>query len=552
MNKKNLIVLLSLFVLAGSAFGQGRKYYHIQFVDEWNDAKTDLSSVTISTSAGGTATLYTTQAGSTEYGSSGVISSGLSDGAIEFWYEDTTIDVSASDGSYTRTVDDMSVLTTRIQWPSYLAETSTTSYGQNADIDFTYANFIIDGDTSNVLDITPDNDDAAVNIGSASKTCDLNMYGGTSGYNLYWDASENTLELLDNAVLAVGTGDDWTVSHNGSTTTITGAFTCSGIPTFSTDATFDGTYDAMWDDSENTFIFKDNAVLGFGNDGATPDVELTWDTDSLNLTAAAIDTPWEIGGTTYGFDITYAFEGAGNIFIDYDGDFLTFTDDMDLRFGTGAGTNNGDFQISSNSSNVLNIGQVVPDTGTMTIGADDHDIPFIWYAETSGAEVTGTGDGWTFDGVDITVNDDDIINFGDSAEVTMQYDEDGLDALQITGPLYGYRMVIENVTANDTLTTAESGRIFVVDGNTADVTLTLPSVGATDEGVWYVIVDANETAASDVSLVHSDSDTINGSANDFSSDGADELPCALMVIYNHDNTDWVCLPMQLSTAWDSE
>ena len=86
------------------------------------------------------------------------------------------------------------------------------------------------------------------------------------------------------------------------------------------------------------------------------------------------------------------------------------------------------------------------------------------------------------------------------------------------------------------------------------VCLTLPSVPAGDEGIYFIIVDANETAASDVSLKRSDSDTINGSANNFSSDGADQLPCAVMVIYNHDNTDWVAMPMELgdgTAAWDT-
>jgi hypothetical protein len=162
------------------------------------------------------------------------------------------------------------------------------------------------------------------------------------------------------------------------------------------------------------------------------------------------------------------------------------------------------------------------------------------------------------DGVDITINDDDIINFGDSAEVTMQYDEDGLNGLQITGPMFGYRRLIENVTAADTLTTAESGTLYVVEGiaTPADLVLTLPSVGAGDDGIWFQICDVNETAAADVSIARSDSDTVNGSANAFSSDGADELPCCCTVVYDHSNTDWVVVSVDElgdgTAAWDSE
>ena len=158
-------------------------------------------------------------------------------------------------------------------------------------------------------------------------------------------------------------------------------------------------------------------------------------------------------------------------------------------------------------------------------------------------------------------NDAGVLQLGTGADVTLQFDGTNFE---ITGAtentpmtllnlaLSGQQKVLENVTVDDALTTAESGKMFIVDGNTVEVKLTLPSVGATDEGVYFIIVDANETAASDVSLTSSDSDTINGSGDDYTSDGADEVPCAVTVTYNHDNTDWVCEPAQLTTAWDTD
>jgi len=113
---------------------------------------------------------------------------------------------------------------------------------------------------------------------------------------------------------------------------------------------------------------------------------------------------------------------------------------------------------------------------------------------------------------------------------------------------------VENVTADDTITTSEIGKVFVVENDTDGISLTLPAVGSDDDGMWFVVCDVNETAASDVTIEPGTGDSINGaSANvGFSSDGADELPCNVILIYDHSNTNWIALPMQLTTAWDSD
>lgn len=146
----------------------------------------------------------------------------------------------------------------------------------------------------------------------------------------------------------------------------------------------------------------------------------------------------------------------------------------------------------------------------------------------------------------------------DSGVVTLALgdvdDISGIGSLvgESSGILSRFLWEVENVTANDVLTTAECGKWFIVDGNTVDVTLTLPSVGATEDGLWFVIADANAAAASDVSIAHADSDTINGSANDFASDGADDLGATVMIVYDHSNTNWECLVFQVGDCWDSD
>ena len=49
------------------------------------------------------------------------------------------------------------------------------------------------------------------------------VFDGT--YDIQWDDSENTLEVLDDATIAVGTGDDFTMTHDGTTTTLSGDVT---------------------------------------------------------------------------------------------------------------------------------------------------------------------------------------------------------------------------------------------------------------------------------------------------------------------------------------
>lgn len=124
-----------------------------------------------------------------------------------------------------------------------------------------------------------------------------------------------------------------------------------------------------------------------------------------------------------------------------------------------------------------------------------------------------------------------------------------------TGAIYGFYQEVEHINADTTLTTAQSGKTIIVDGNTVTVKLTLPSVGSTEDGVWYLICDCNETAASDVNVEPSDSDSINGTADGFTSDGADELPCNCIFIYDHTQTNWIAIPMELgdgTAAWDCD
>lgn len=78
--------------------------------------------------------------------------------------------------------------------------------------------------------------------------------------------------------------------------------------------------------------FDDSTLQYFGSGR---DVSLQFDGTNFELfSTATADMPFTIGGTTYGFDITYYFETSGTIAIDYDGDCMTFSDGMALNIGS--------------------------------------------------------------------------------------------------------------------------------------------------------------------------------------------------------------------------
>lgn len=390
MRKFTILLILVLLFSTASARDTGLVYHEVQVVDEVGRPVTDISSVEIYLPDTTTNQVIYADRGQnlviTIPMTTGSANTTLSNGTFS-WYGQDGWDFSITDGTNistnathrTRTASEH-----RLVFPSYLTSITTVALLDGQTMTYgTSSDWVAEsGTVSDRMTWTPaTTSTSAFYIGNASFTADLNLFGD-GGFHVIWDASEDTLELLDNVVLAVGTGDDYTITHNGSATTITGAYTTSGIVTHSVDVIFDGTNDALWDDSESTFQFNDNTVAGFGNTGAAPDVEMTWDTDSWNWIPSASDTDLEVGSAADGFDWHYFFEDAGEFFWDYDGDFINLTDDMDIRFGTGA-SSDGDFQISSSSANLLTIGQIVAGTGSVAVGVDDAGLDWTFFGDTT-------------------------------------------------------------------------------------------------------------------------------------------------------------------------
>lgn len=563
---KYLFSLIAALLFTSISFGvaSNRVYYHIDILDEWGELITTATQVTVQNTSGTGVAVYSTKFGTTEVGSTGVITTGISDGKIEFWYADTAIDLTVTDGTRSYEIESFGVRDHRFMLPSFLTATSGHNMGQTDDIDFTFASWIIDGDTANRLDAIPDNDGGIFGIGDGTTQADVYIYSTSADY-IFFDESTGILNLVDINI-----------------------------------------------------ELDDDAYAKFGTDD---DATLQFDGTNLELFAAAADTPFAIGGVTNGFDTTYYFETAGQFRTDFDGDFINLTDDMDLRFGTGA-SSDGDFMLSSNSSNLLQLDVVVAGTGEIEIGNDADDVPMKWYSETTGdyvyftgddlqiedvslclgdgtqiqfGDALGTGDvtlsctsnvftigqvvagtgevrlgvndagvdftlfgdtalqkawwdasadtwyyGADAEGVDvyfyadttgdymlwdengnttgtlifedshIQMMDDTTMIFGDGSDVTLQYDEDGFDALQISGAVFGAKCVIDTDTSTPiTVTAAESGKVFV-SSYTGTLTWNLPQAAA---GLTYTFIDNSATAADDVIVDIQAGDNIEGDTN---------------------------------------
>ena len=119
-----------------------------------------------------------------------------------------------------------------------------------------------------------------------------------------------------------------------------------------------------------------------------------------------------------------------------------------------------------------------------------------------------------------------------------------VSGMQITEPVL--KVALENdITGADTLTAAQSGKyLFYADGNT----VTLPP--ATGSGVIFYIIDANATAAADLTVDPYSGDNINGdTAGNYIQNQTDADGC-MAILIDVDANDWKAI--YTPSAWAEE
>lgn len=447
--KKLMIVMLALMLFVAPAFGSyGRRVYLVSIVDSLHEKNDDeVTSFTVNI-AGSTAAKIYANAHTTTEATNPIVDSStatdittLTDGYVAFWYSGATCDIILSDGTFTKTHSSVTPQNTRLMFDSHLYTAMTEFELLDAEsLSFgTHDDWVAQSSTIKIMTWTPLANDSSFWIGTTGAVADLLLWGDTSGYDLMWDASDNRLEFDDDAILGIGNAPDWYIVHSGGTTTATGALTHASAQTFSTDCLFTGNgYNVEWDNSSDTLHFLDSAELGLG--GATTadgDVVFKHNGTDFTLTTIRASEPWKIGGTTNGFDITYYFATAGTLGIDHDGDIFSMSDDMFIGWGNTTADPDIKIEWDTAGTDALLIEGKTADT-EIKIGYTTN-LDFGVYGATNSAYVLFNTDASAyrvdFEGFDLRVKDDDYIEFGDAAEVTMNYDEDGDNDLQVKGPV---------------------------------------------------------------------------------------------------------------------
>lgn len=284
----------------------------------------------------------------------------------------------------------------------------------------------------------------ALSAATITATTDLTMTG--TSYDIVWDSSENTLEVNDDAVVAFGDGDDATLMYDETTDDALELAAAAADTAFSiggTSAGFDMTYYSetsgtmLWDYDGDIIVdginvqINDNDQLMFGD---SEEFVIDYDeaaSDNLIFVAGTANDAVQIGDASTGTDFicvssagtttTHAawFDASGNT---NEGIWKFGNDDhgLDVEF------------YGETASQLVTWDQ---SADTWYFGDDGEGVDVYFNTDTGGAYVLwdASGNEAIFEGVDVGLQDDDLLIFGDDNDITIQYDEDGDDDLQITG-----------------------------------------------------------------------------------------------------------------------
>ena len=174
------------------------------------------------------------------------------------------------------------------------------------------------------------------------------------------------------------------------------------------------------------YTINDDTDFGFGT---SDPITFEWTTADANANCLILDMP--AGGATDvpGFGLVTADADFG-YFNGYTAPFFFIEDD------------DGDSYISLEwatddvpSFNIGGSATYMRFVDTVTFGVSDTDIDVQWFGETADDYVLfdGSEDDVTFEDITLELMDDTVLAFGDAADATIQYDENGNDDLQITG-----------------------------------------------------------------------------------------------------------------------
>lgn len=320
------------------------------------------------------------------------------------------------------------------------------------------ADLILQSDGSDIQ-LTTSTNDTAIVIGNGTKDFDITWYAGSTGDYVLFDQSGVDIDIIDvdvgfddDAVLQFGTGDDVTIQYvSGSKFSI--------------------------------------------------------------LSAAVADMPFVLGGTTYGFDITYYFEGSGTIETDYDANILAL-DGADLRI------ENDDYLLlgDSSTSSQQCIRWDSTDTKIEVIGATRFESAVTMDGNLTVGGTLATTGSWNPGALGL--GDGENLTFGDDSDATIDYDHTSTSGVVINGlsnfmkVYFGYGKSLDVIFTGSAanLTWDGSADALVVDdsaslrfGDDSDVIFTASSNNLTiscataNDQIWF---GSGDTTYLDICILH--------------------------------------------------
>jgi len=425
-----LLMALALTVAVQGQMATTRRHYQFQIVDQFSKTVTDSCTMVVYVAGGAAETVYSSRQGA-------AIGSNLTaqtDGLFDFWTDETSVDI-----QITNNVSGGVMKASSLTVTDHLIMMSTSLYVAASGLTTTTitATGTITGVAANW---TGDH-----NFGVDKTGVDVTFYGDTTTNYILWDGSADTLYLFDADVhlddesnLIFGTGTDFwiecdtanTLEFLATNTDEQGAVVLGsdeeGVDLKAYAAT---TGDFMlWDASDENLEFVEAGIM-FDQ----TNVDYTWAaaSDAFSLTATDHSSAaYTIGSvvTTNGLDLIWQHHTTGDTvkfdagaaqgictFTDVD---LQLDDDATLRLGSDAG---GDFTLAG-TSNTLTVTPKVAGNDIKfgaTAGTLCPDI--YWYADGTGTYVMFDEElqKVVWEGVDLHVNDTDILSFGDDTDFKM-------------------------------------------------------------------------------------------------------------------------------------
>lgn len=208
-------------------------------------------------------------------------------------------------------------------------------------------------------------------FGVSGTGVDVTFYGDTATRDLVWDQSENTLRAADNTVTGWGSGAGTTpdigVTWNATKLVVSQLTANSAIDFGVSGAGIDlnlfgdtAGRDVTWDQSLDSLIFADSAILGLGSGaGAGADITMAWNGTKLLVGQLTANSAIDFGVDGAGIDLVlYGDTASAACTWDQSADSLILTGVAKIKFQTIAAatgtaipvTHSGSFPITQNGA----------------------------------------------------------------------------------------------------------------------------------------------------------------------------------------------------------